>query len=105
MKGTSSSLRLRREKDERKREFIRNRRSGDYGYVTTSKDAVTDIKNCNVISKEQTLDPGPTGEILKHQLREIIRRKYKEHQHTLVEDKSWHASDAQKLSYLLPITR
>ena len=83
MKGTSSSLRLRREKDERKREFIRNRRSGDYGYVTTSKDAVTDIKNCNVISKEQTLDPGPTGEILKHQLREIIRRKYEEHQYTL----------------------
>ena len=100
MKGTSSSLRLRREKDERKREFIRNRRSGDYGYVTTSKD----IKNCNVISKEQTLDPGPTGEILKHQLREIIRRKYKEH--TLVEDESWHiASDAQKRSYLLPNTR
>ena len=71
----SSSIRWRKRRDEVKQQFVKNRRSGDFGYRVTS-DAVDDaddvVNNCKV----DTLDHGPTADGLQHNLRPLLRNKY-----------------------------
>jgi hypothetical protein len=65
-----SSSRLRQTTDVMKQQFRKNRRSGDFG-----SSLIID----NVDSKVGTLDPGPVADGIQHNLRPLIRNKYRQH--------------------------
>ena len=72
----SSSIRLRKRRDKVKQEFVKHRRSGEFGY-RVSCDAVNSTNNTDDVLtkyKDDTLDPGPVG--IQHNLRTLLRNKY-----------------------------
>ena len=83
----SFSMRLRRRKDEVKQQFVKNRRSGDFGYSLGS-DALyyTDNDDALTNSKDATLDPGPVADGIQHNLRPLLRNKYRQHPLSDMED-------------------
>jgi hypothetical protein len=77
----SSSIRLRKNKDEMKQQCRNTRRSGDFGSSLISD---------NVDSKVGTLDPGPVADGIQHNLRPLIRNKYRQHEtHGNVGESLW----------------
>ena len=76
----SSSIRLRKRRDEVKQQFVKNRRSGDFGYrLGTNSDAVDNTDNTDDVltnSKVDTLDPRPAAGGIQHNLRPLLRSKY-----------------------------
>jgi hypothetical protein len=77
----NSSIRLRKRRDHVKQQFLKNRRSGDFGYSLSSKgvnttDNTDDVLNNN---KNDTLDPGPAADGIQHNLRPLLRNKYRQH--------------------------
>ena len=76
----SFSMRLRRRKDEVKQQFVKNRRSGDFGYSLGSDALDTSDNDDALINyKDATLDPGPVTVVIQHNLRPLLRNKYKHH--------------------------
>jgi len=89
----SSSIRLRRRRDEVKQQFVKNRRSGEFGYrLDNSRDnlnnpgteEIGDSFECNETvvrmartCKDDTLDPTTADSHIKHNLRPLIRNKFK----------------------------
>jgi len=81
----SSSIRLRRRRDEVKQQFVKNRRSGEFGYRVNDNNNVEEISdnfdnNTVVVQKsyrDDTLDPTTTEDHIKHNLRPLIRNKFK----------------------------
>ena len=74
----SSSIRLRKRRDEVKQQFVKNRRSGDFGYRVSS-DAVDNTDNTDDVLtnyKVDTLDPRPAAGGIQHNLRPLLRSKY-----------------------------
>ena len=75
--------RLRRRRDEVKQQFVKNRRSGEFGYRVGDNNNVEEISdnfdNSVVIKsyRDDTLDPTTTEEHIKHNLRPLIRNKFK----------------------------
>ena len=69
----NSSIRLRKRRDEVKKQFLENRRSGDFVY-SQSSDAVNTLAN----HKVDTLDPGSESAGIQHSLRPLLRKKYRE---------------------------
>ena len=74
--------RLRRRRDEVKQQFVKNRRSGEFGYRidnNTGEDISDNFDNTAVIKsyKDDTLDPGTADNHIKHNLRPLIRNKFK----------------------------
>jgi hypothetical protein len=76
----NSSIRLRTRRDHVKQQFLKNRRSGDFGYSLNS-DGVDTTDNADVLTnnKVDTLDPGPGADGIQHNLRPLIRNKYRQH--------------------------
>ena len=75
----SSSIRLRKRRDEVKQQFVKNRRSGDFGY-RLGRDAVDNTDNTDDVltnSKVDTLDAGSAAGSIQHNLRPLLRSKYK----------------------------
>ena len=77
----SFSMRLRRRGDEVTQQFVKNRRSGDFGYSLGSDalDTSDNTKDALVNCKVATLDPGPASGVIQHNLRPLLRNKYKHH--------------------------
>ena len=69
----NSSMRLRKRRDEVKKQFLENRRSGDFVY-SQSSDAVNTLAN----HKVDTLDPGSESAGIQHSLGPLLRKKYRE---------------------------
>ena len=67
----SSSIRLRKRSDEVKQQFLKNRKSGDFGYSLISK-GVDTIGNTDIL-----IDPGPVADGIQHNLRPLLRNKYR----------------------------
>ena len=66
-----NTVRLRRGRDVKKKEFQRSRMSGDYGYnITDNND--DHLNNYKVA----TLDPGLQAGAIQHKLRPLLRNKY-----------------------------
>ena len=81
-------MRLRRRRDEVKQQFVKNRRSGDFGY-TLGSDAVDTSDNTDdalINSKDDTLDPGPIAGVIQHNLRPLLRNNYRQHPLSDMED-------------------
>ena len=77
----NSSIRLGKRRDHVKQQFLKNRRSGDFGYSLSSEgvdttDNTDDVRNNN---KNDTLDPGPAADGMQHNLRPLLRNKYRQH--------------------------
>ena len=76
----SSSIRLRKRRDEGKQQFVKNRRSGEFGYrLSTNSDAVDNTDNTDDVLtnyKVDTLDPRPAAGGIQHNLRPLLRSKY-----------------------------
>ena len=80
-------MRLRRRKDEVKQQFVKNRRSGDFGYSLGSDALVTSDNDDALINyKDATLDPGPVTVVIQHNLRPLLRNKYMQHPLSDMED-------------------
>ena len=64
-----------------KQQFVKNRRSGEFGYRVDNNnmEANGDNFDCSVVRnyKDDTLDPAAANEHIKHNLRPLIRSKYK----------------------------
>ena len=74
------SKRLRRRRDEVKQQFVKNRRSGEFGYrIDSNMEEIGDNFDCSVVRsyKDDTLDPTTSEDHIKHNLRPLIRSKYK----------------------------
>ena len=74
----SSSIRLRKRRDEVKQNFEKNRISGEFVYRLSS-DAVDNTDNTDDVltnTKVDTLDPGPAAGGIQHNLRPLLRSKY-----------------------------
>ena len=76
--------RLRRRRDEVKQQFVKNRRSGEFGYKLDRLDnnngeEISDNFDASVIKsyKDDTLDPTTADDHIKHNLRPLIRNKFK----------------------------
>jgi hypothetical protein len=67
----SSSIRLRGKTDKAKKQFLKNRNSGEsyLSLINTTDDVLTN-------TKVGTLDPGPVADGIQHNLRPLIRNKY-----------------------------
>ena len=64
-----------------KQQFLKNRRSGDFGY-SLSSDAVNTTDNTDGVlinNKVANLDPGPAADGIQHNLRPLLRNKYRQH--------------------------
>ena len=70
----NSSIRLRKKRDEGKKQFLKNRSSGDFGY-SLSRDAVN---TSDADHKVGTLDPGPYADGIQQSLRPLLRTKYRQ---------------------------
>jgi hypothetical protein len=84
----SFSIRLSRSRDEVKQQFVKNRRSGDFGYSLGS-DALDISDNADdglIKCKDDTLDPGPAAVGIQHNLRPLLRNKYRQHPLSDMED-------------------
>ena len=66
---------MRRRRDEVKQQFVKNRRSGEFGYRVDNNNMEhrEDVRNY----KDDTLDPTTSDDHIKHNLRPLIRSKYK----------------------------
>ena len=73
-----SSIRLRRRRDEVKEQFVKNRRSGDFGYRLSSD--APDSTN----TKVNTLDPATDH--IHHKLRPLLRKMYDQYPLRTIED-------------------
>jgi len=80
----SSSIRLRRRRDEVKQQFVKNRRSGEFGYRLDTEagdaggDGFESVVGLKKSCKDDTLDPTAGAEDhIKHNLRPLIRNKFK----------------------------
>ena len=85
----SFSIRLRRSRNEVKQQFVKNRRSGDFGYSLCRDGAVDksdNIQDALIYCKVDTLDPGPASGVIQHNLRPLLRNKYKHHPFSDMED-------------------
>ena len=70
----NSSIRLKKRRDEVKKQFLNNRRSGDFGYSHSN----SAVNNTNDGQSVDTLDPGPASAGIQHNLRPLLRKKYRE---------------------------
>ena len=70
----NSSLRLKKKRNEVKKDFFKSRMSGEYGY--NHSNAAVDMTENNSDDKLATLDAGPTGAGLQHKLRPLLRSRY-----------------------------
>ena len=76
---------MRRRRDEVKQQFVKNRRSGEFGYRVegsnnnNNMEEMGDNFDCSVVRnyKDDTLDPTTSEDHIKHNLRPLIRSKYK----------------------------
>ena len=77
----NSSIRLRKRRDHVKEQFLKNRRSGDFGYSLSSEGVDTTDNSVDVLTntKVGTLDPGPAADGIQHNLRPLIRNKYRQY--------------------------
>jgi hypothetical protein len=77
----NSSIRLRKKRDHVKEQFLKNRRSGDFGYSLSSEGVDTTANTDDVLTntKVATLDPGPVADGIQHNLRPLLRNKYRQH--------------------------
>ena len=75
-----SSIRLRKRQDHVKQQFLKNRRSGDFGYSLSieGEDTIDNTDDVLTNTKDATLDPGPVAGI-QHNLRPLLRNKYRQH--------------------------
>ena len=64
-----------------KQQFLKNRRSGDFGYSLNSEGVDTTDNTDDVLTntKVATLDPGPAADGIQHNLRPFLRNKYRQH--------------------------
>ena len=74
----SSSIRLRKRRDEVKQQFVKNRRSGEFGYrlSSDSREITEDDHSVTTNNKVDTLDPGPATGSIQHNLRPLLRKEY-----------------------------
>ena len=74
----SSSIRLRKKRDEAKQKSVKNRRSGEFGYKLNSdiREITDDAGTVLTNTKAGTLDPGPATGSIQHNLRPLLRNKY-----------------------------
>jgi hypothetical protein len=77
----NSSIRLRKRRDHVKQQFLKNRRSGDFGFSLSSEGVDTTDNTEDFLSntKAGTLDPGPVAGGIQHNLRPLLRNKYRQH--------------------------
>ena len=70
----SSSIRLRCRTDKVKKQFLKNRKSGEShcSVISNTDDVLTN-------TKVATLDPGPVADGIQHNLRPLLRNKYRQH--------------------------
>ena len=87
----NSSVRLRKRNDGVKRQFMNDRRS--VGYRPNSDDVGSTNSSVKVLTngKVDTLDPGPTTEGIRHNLRPLLRNLYRKNplgdiEHTMESD-------------------
>ena len=76
--GRCSSFRLRKKQNEVQRQFVNNRRSGDFGYNLSSDD-VSD-------TTADTLDPGLVAGDIQQSLRQLLRTKYRLNTESITEE-------------------
>jgi hypothetical protein len=71
---------LRKRRDHVKRQFLKNKRIGDFGYSLSSEGVDTTDNTDDVLTntKVATLDLWPAAEGIQHNLRPLLRNKYKE---------------------------
>ena len=64
-----------------KQQFLKNRRSGDFGYSLSSEGVDTTDNTDDVLTntKVATLDPGPVADGIQHNLRPLLRNKYRQY--------------------------
>ena len=72
---SNSSIRLRKRKNEVNKKFLESRRSGDFGY--SQNNSAVHITNDG--QSVDTLDPGPASAGIQHNLRPLLRKKYREY--------------------------
>ena len=79
----SSSIRLRKRRDEVKQQFVKNRRSGEFGYrhCNHDRDITEDAHSVSTNNKVDTLDPGPATGSIQHNLRPLLRKVYNTRQY------------------------
>ena len=70
----NSSIRLKKKRDEVKKQFLNNRRSGDFGYSLSS----TDVNSFEDDHKVDTLDPHLDSSGIQHNLRPLLKKKYRQ---------------------------
>ena len=77
----NSSIRLRKRRDQVKQQFLKSRRSGDFGYSLSSEgvDSIDNTDDVLTNNKVATLDPRPAADGIQHNLRPLIRNKYRQH--------------------------
>ena len=85
----SSSIRLRSRRDEVKQNFLKNRRSGEFGYGLNC-DGGENINEPDEATrtKVDTLDPGHATGSIQHNLRPLLRDKYNSKQSDLKDNSS-----------------
>ena len=76
-----SSIRLRKRSDEVKLQSLKNRRRGDFGSILLNDGVDTSNTTDNVLinTKVANLDPGPATDGIQHNLRPLLRNKYRQH--------------------------
>ena len=84
----NSSIRLRKKRDEGKKQFLKNRRSGDFVY-SLSRDAVN---TSDAGHKVGTLDHGPVADGMQRTLRPLLMNKYRQD----------HLSDTEEMTFTFP---
>ena len=89
----NSSVRLRKRIVGVKRQVVNDRRSDDFGYRLNSEDVKSTNNSAKVLKngKVDTLDPGPTAEGIRHNLRPLLRNLYRKNplgdiEHTMESD-------------------
>ena len=80
-----------------KKQFVKNRRSGEFGYRLNSDggENTKDTDDVFTNTKVDTLDPGPATGSIQHNLRPLLRIKYNVRQSGLV-DTSSQEKDARR---------
>ena len=77
-----SSIRFRKRQEEVKQQFLKNRRSGDFGHSHNNGAVNITDDGQNV----GTLDLGPASAGIQHNLRPLLRKKYREDPLSYTED-------------------
>merc|ERR1712106_1293455 len=83
----NSSVRLRKRIDGVKQQFVYDRRSCDFGNRLNSDEVKSTSSSVKVLKngKVDTLDPGPTTEGIRHNLRPLLRNLYRKNPHRDIE--------------------